>query len=70
MLPVVSLGRALDAIRDLQTRNTIASTPEPVLADWNAYPLQPQQATELVLAFHCIGPDRQPGALITRVDIA
>jgi hypothetical protein len=68
--PVVCLGRALDAIRDLERSGIIASTPEPVLADWNTYPLQPQQAPELVLAIHRIGADRQPGKLITRVDIA
>jgi hypothetical protein len=69
-LPVASMGRALEALDDLQARNIIARVPAPVMADWNAYELRPRQATELLLAVHHITADGQPGELVVELEIA
>lgn len=68
--PARCLGQALNAIEDLKARHVIASVPEPLLADWNAYELQPHQASELVLSVHRIDASGQPGKQIVQIDIA
>lgn len=68
-LPVVCLKQAFDAITHLEAQGVIASNPEPVLADWNAYPLQPNQSHDLVLAIHCRSANGQLGELITKINV-
>jgi hypothetical protein len=68
-IPVICLQKMTNALKDLQARGVIASNPEPLLADWNEYPLQPTQTANVVMAVHRRNADDSLGELITQVSI-